>query len=107
MGGASHQCVLGDLAFARWKCEDHAGFADATYDVTNRLRLTAGIRYTDDRKSREGVAARYGLALGTHHIAGVPRPTLTSAGIKVWNSDDTTPLAVMAKGKTLAPSRRH
>ena len=44
--------------------ESYAGFGDATYEVTNRLRLTAGIRYTDDRKSREGVAARYGLALG-------------------------------------------
>lgn len=44
--------------------ESYAGFADATYEVDNRLRLTAGIRYTDDRKSREGVAARYGLALG-------------------------------------------
>ncbi len=44
--------------------ESLAGFADATYEIDERLRLTAGIRYTDDRKSREGVAARYGLALG-------------------------------------------
>ena len=39
-------------------------FADATYSVTPRARLTAGIRFTDDRKSREGVAARYGFAIG-------------------------------------------
>ncbi len=39
-------------------------FADTTYSVTPRARLTAGIRYTDDRKSREGVAARYGFAIG-------------------------------------------
>lgn len=39
-------------------------FADATYEVMPRARLTAGGRYTDDRKSREGVAARYGFALG-------------------------------------------
>jgi iron complex outermembrane receptor protein len=27
-----------------------AGFAQATFDVTNRLSLTAGVRYTDERK---------------------------------------------------------
>ena len=39
-------------------------FADGTYSVTPKARLTAGLRYTDDRKSREGVAARYGFAIG-------------------------------------------
>lgn len=39
-------------------------FGDATYSVTPKARITAGLRYTDDRKSREGVAARYGFALG-------------------------------------------
>ena len=39
-------------------------FADTTYSVTPKARLTAGIRFTDDRKSREGVAARYGFAIG-------------------------------------------
>ncbi|MEO7815329.1 MAG: TonB-dependent receptor [Sphingomicrobium sp.] len=39
-------------------------FADATYSVTPKGRVTAGVRFTDDRKSREGVAARYGFALG-------------------------------------------
>lgn len=39
-------------------------FADATYSVTDRFRVTAGIRYTDDQKERTGVAARYQLALG-------------------------------------------
>ncbi|HXG80656.1 MAG TPA: TonB-dependent receptor, partial [Sphingomicrobium sp.] len=39
-------------------------FADATYSVTSKARVTAGLRWTDDRKSREGVAARYAFALG-------------------------------------------
>ncbi len=39
-------------------------YGDATFEVTERFRVTAGLRYTDDEKSREGVAARYGLALG-------------------------------------------
>ena len=39
-------------------------YGDATYSVTPRTRLTAGLRYTDDRKSRRGVAARYAFILG-------------------------------------------
>ncbi len=42
----------------------YAFYADATYSVTERFRFTGGVRYTDDRKTRQGVAARYGFALG-------------------------------------------
>ncbi len=42
----------------------YALFGDATYSVQSHLRVTAGVRYTDDQKSRTGVAARYGFALG-------------------------------------------
>ena len=41
-----------------------ATYGDFTYSVTDKLRFTAGARYTTDRKERNGVAARYGLALG-------------------------------------------
>ena len=41
-----------------------AFFGDATYSVTPHVRLTGGVRYTDDQKSRTGIAARYGFALG-------------------------------------------
>jgi iron complex outermembrane recepter protein len=44
--------------------KSYAFYGDVTYEVTDRFRLTGGLRYTDDRKSREGVAARYGFALG-------------------------------------------
>ncbi|MEP7315065.1 MAG: TonB-dependent receptor [Sphingomicrobium sp.] len=44
--------------------ESYGIYGDATYSVTPKARLTAGLRYTDDRKSREGVAARYAFALG-------------------------------------------
>jgi iron complex outermembrane recepter protein len=44
--------------------ESWALYGDATYELTERFRVTGGIRYTDDKKSREGIAARYGFALG-------------------------------------------
>ncbi len=42
----------------------YAVYGDMTYSVTDRFRITAGLRYTEDEKSRRGVAARYGFALG-------------------------------------------
>lgn len=44
--------------------ESYGIYGDATYSVTPQARVTAGLRYTNDKKSREGVAARYGFALG-------------------------------------------
>lgn len=49
--------------------ESWALYGDATYSVTNRFRLTGGLRYTDERKVREGVAARYGFAIGDGNFA--------------------------------------
>jgi iron complex outermembrane receptor protein len=48
----------------RTETDSFGAFADATYEVSDQFRVTAGIRYTDDQKERTGVAARYGLALG-------------------------------------------
>ena len=39
-------------------------FTDVTYHLSQANRLTAGIRYTDEEKSRWGVNARYAFALG-------------------------------------------
>lgn len=44
--------------------ESWAIYGDATFELQENFRITAGIRYTDDKKNRQGVAARYGLALG-------------------------------------------
>ena len=42
----------------RTKSEAYAFYGDGTYSVSSRLRLTAGIRYTKDSKSRTGVISR-------------------------------------------------
>ena len=46
------------------RAKSYGVYGDGTFSVTPRVRLTAGLRYTDDRKSREGVAARYAFILG-------------------------------------------
>lgn len=45
-----------------------AAYGDFTYSVTDKFRLTGGVRYTGDRKERTGVAARFGLALGDNNF---------------------------------------
>lgn len=44
--------------------ESYAAFADGTLDVTDRLRIIAGIRYTDEKKSRFGIGGNWALTLG-------------------------------------------
>jgi iron complex outermembrane receptor protein len=44
--------------------ESYAFFADATYDLTDRLRLIGGVRYTDEKKSRFGIGGNWALTLG-------------------------------------------
>ena len=40
--------------------ESFSFYGDATYNVTDKFRVTGGLRYTDDHKDRFGVNARYG-----------------------------------------------
>ena len=39
-------------------------YGDATYEFSADTRLTVGLRYTEDTKTRQGVNARYAFALG-------------------------------------------
>ncbi|MGC6398993.1 TonB-dependent receptor [Sphingomonas sp. FW199] len=43
----------------RTTSEAFAFYGDATYSVTDAFRVTGGVRYTKDRKSRTGVISRY------------------------------------------------
>ncbi len=42
----------------RTKSEAYAFYGDGTYSVTKKLRVTGGVRYTNDSKSRTGVISR-------------------------------------------------
>ena len=44
--------------------EAYSVYGDFTFELTPKTRLTGGIRYTHDEKSRRGVNARYAFALG-------------------------------------------
>ncbi|WP_206604678.1 TonB-dependent receptor [Kineobactrum sediminis] len=44
--------------------ESYSVYGDFTYELTPRSRLTSGLRFTHDEKSRVGVNARYAFALG-------------------------------------------
>lgn len=43
--------------------ESSSIYGDMTWSITDRTRLTAGLRYTDDHKDRVGVNAQYGFLL--------------------------------------------
>ncbi len=48
--------------------ESYSFYGDFTYELTPKTRLTGGLRYTHDEKSRRGVNARYAFALGGYDI---------------------------------------
>ncbi|MEL0154810.1 TonB-dependent receptor domain-containing protein [Sphingopyxis sp.] len=53
-----------EFVMPKVKGESYAFYADGTYDVADRLRFLAGIRYTDERKSRYGIGGNWALTLG-------------------------------------------
>lgn len=44
--------------------ESYAIFGDGIYDITDRFRIKAGLRYTDEDKSRVGIGGNWALVLG-------------------------------------------
>ena len=87
---ADNNAFFSGLEFnTRTKSKTYALFADATYSVTPTLRVTAGIRWTDDRKSRTGIAARYGFALGAGDFNCCGPVRLGSPGFQFAGFDRT------------------
>ncbi|WP_279244155.1 TonB-dependent receptor [Candidatus Litorirhabdus singularis] len=44
--------------------ESISAYGDMTFEINERMRISAGLRYTYDEKSRQGVNGRYAFALG-------------------------------------------
>ena len=65
---------IGSLAFVQPDTseESKAAFAQATYSLTERLRLTGGLRYTDDTKARIGATMGFGSVVGFSYVGGFP-----------------------------------
>lgn len=49
--------------------ESFAFFGDGTYDITDRLRVFGGLRYTEEKKSRDGIGGNWALTLGGEDFA--------------------------------------
>ncbi|RZO68907.1 MAG: TonB-dependent receptor, partial [Parvularculaceae bacterium] len=48
----------------RTDTESYSVYGDATFSITDRFRLTGGVRYTNDTKERFGINARYAFGFG-------------------------------------------
>lgn len=55
----------------RTSTDSYSLYGDATFEVTDRFRVTGGIRYTNDTKERFGVNAQYQFVLGGANFASV------------------------------------
>ncbi|WP_374405769.1 TonB-dependent receptor [Pelagerythrobacter sp.] len=62
--------------------ESFAFYGDGTYDVTDRLRFLAGIRYTEEKKSRYGIGGNWALTLGGEGFACCFSTRLGTEGFK-------------------------
>lgn len=56
----------------------YAGFGDATFSVTDSVRLIGGVRYTDEKKTLDGTLTTYATFV----------PPLTINNSHTWNSTD-------------------
>lgn len=57
-----------------------AAFGDGTFDVNERFRVKGGLRYTDERKSRDGIGGNWTIGLGGD--GGVFQTRLGTEGFK-------------------------
>jgi len=63
--------------------EAFAGFGQATYALSSQISLTAGLRYTRERKRFDQVATNFSLPTGLP-LAGFPRTYVASDVYKAW-----------------------
>lgn len=66
----------------RTKSSSLAGYTDETFHVNSKLSLTGGLRYSEDKKERSGVASRYLMFLGDGHFNCCMGPIVGSPGFQ-------------------------
>ena len=59
-----------------------AAYADGTFDLTKQSRVTAGIRYTEEEKSRYGIGGNWALTLGGADFACCVATRLGTPGFR-------------------------
>ena len=64
-------------------------YSDVTYHLTDITRLTVGLRFTDEEKSRVGVNARYAFALGGRNFSCCGGVRLGTEGFQFAARDRT------------------
>ena len=64
-------------------------YSDVTYHLTDITRLTVGLRFTDEEKSRVGVNARYAFALGGRNFSCCGSVRLGTEGFQFAARDRT------------------
>ena len=64
-------------------------YSDVTYPLTDITRLTVGLRFTDEEKSRVGVNARYAFALGGRNFSCCGGVRLGTEGFQFAARDRT------------------
>ena len=69
------------------KTESYAGFADVNLDLTDRLHLGLGVRYTVDEKTGRVFRANYLGATRSPLLGGTARPTLGAARTDYRNTN--------------------
>lgn len=85
----------------RTQSHSWAGYTDDTFHVNDKLRLTGGLRYTEDSKERTGVAARYLMALGAGDYNCCLGPIVGTPGFQfagLGRTNFTLPNANLATG---------
>ena len=64
-------------------------YSDVTYHLTDLTRLTFGLRYSDEEKSRVGINARYAFALGGRNFSCCGGVRLGTEGFRFAARDRT------------------
>lgn len=66
----------------RTKSSSLAAYTDETFHVDSRFSVSGGLRYSEDKKERTGVASRYMMILGDGHYNCCMGPIVGSPGFQ-------------------------